>query len=161
MVRKRSDADHNAAASTHQGPTDGSPDDVYTVVPDVVPAVSQRGWLDESVPFSVPQALQTTPHSLRRTYISIALLANGFDVKWVMSQVGHADSKMTLDVYAQLEQRVKHEHGVRFDALVRSAQTQLKGADMDSDWETSGRRDANSASMSVPDGALEDKETPP
>jgi integrase len=34
----------------------------------------------------------TTPHTLRRTYISIALLANGFDVKWVMSQVGHADS---------------------------------------------------------------------
>jgi hypothetical protein len=28
---------------------------------------------------------------------------------WVMSQVGHADSKMTLDVYAQLEQRVQRE----------------------------------------------------
>ena len=49
--------------------------------------------------------------ALRRTYISIALLANRFDVKWVMSQVGHADSKMTLDVYAQLEQRVKRDHG--------------------------------------------------
>jgi hypothetical protein len=35
------------------------------------------------------------PHSLRRSYISIALLANNFDVKWIMSQVGHADSKMT------------------------------------------------------------------
>jgi integrase len=33
---------------------------------------------------------RTTPHSLRRTYISIVLLANNFDVKWVMSQVGHA-----------------------------------------------------------------------
>jgi integrase len=32
-------------------------------------------------------------HSLRRTYMSIALLANNFDVdvKWVMSQVGHPD----------------------------------------------------------------------
>jgi len=40
---------------------------------------------------------------LRRTNISIALLANGFDVKWVMSQVGDAVSKMTLDVYAQLQ----------------------------------------------------------
>ena len=57
----------------------------------------------------------TTPHSLRRTYISIALLANNFDVKWVMSQVGHADSKMTLDVYAQLEQRVERSHGTAFD----------------------------------------------
>jgi integrase len=58
---------------------------------------------------------------MRRTYISIALLANGFDVKWVMSQVGHADSKMTLDVYAQLEQRVDRRHGVAFDELVRKA----------------------------------------
>jgi integrase len=69
----------------------------------------------------LPPLPHTTPHSLRRTYISIALLANNFDVKWVMSQVGHADSKMTLDVYAQLEQRIKRDHGVRFDALVRGA----------------------------------------
>ena len=76
----------------------------------------------------LPPLPNTTPHSLRRTYISIALLANRFDVKWVMSQVGHADSKMTLGVYAQLEQRIKRDHGVRFDALVRSASTQLHGA---------------------------------
>jgi integrase len=35
---------------------------------------------------------RTRPHSLGRTYISIALPANKFDVKWVMSQVGHSDS---------------------------------------------------------------------
>jgi hypothetical protein len=64
---------------------------------------------------------RVTPHSLRRTYISIALLANNFDVKWVMSQVGHADSKMTLDVYAQLEQRAKRDHGASFDRLIRQA----------------------------------------
>ena len=61
----------------------------------------------------------TTPHSLRRTYVSIALLANNFDVIWVMSQVGHADSKMTMDVYAQLQQRVRREHGRAFDLLVQ------------------------------------------
>ena len=66
-----------------------------------------------------PPLPHVTPHSLRRTYISIALLANNFDVKWVMSQVGHADSKMTMDVYAQLEQRVKRDHGASFDRLVR------------------------------------------
>jgi hypothetical protein len=49
-----------------------------------------------------------------------------------MSQVGHADSKMTLDVYAQLEQRVKRDHGVRFDALVKSASTQLYGVEVGS-----------------------------
>jgi hypothetical protein len=61
---------------------------------------------------------------MRRTYISIALLANGFDVKWVMSQVGHADSKMTMDVCAQLEQRVDRSHGTAFDELVRRAKGQ-------------------------------------
>src|SRR3954452_22491935 len=77
----------------------------------------------------LPPLPHTTPHTLRRTYISIALLANRFDVLWVMAQVGHADSKMTLDVYAQLQQRVKREHGMAFDRLVDEAREQLYGAD--------------------------------
>jgi Phage integrase family len=76
----------------------------------------------------LPPMPRVTPHSLRRTYISIALLANNFDVKWVMSQVGHSDSKMTMDVYAQLEQRVKRSHGTSFDRLVRQAR-KLRGGD--------------------------------
>jgi integrase len=68
----------------------------------------------------------TTPHTLRRTYISIALIANKFDVKFVMSQVGHADSAMTMDVYAQLEQRAKRSHGTSFDRLVTEAREQVK-----------------------------------
>ena len=47
----------------------------------------------------LPPLPRTAPHTLRRTYISIALSANKFDGKWVMGQVGHADSKMTMDVY--------------------------------------------------------------
>jgi hypothetical protein len=35
-----------------------------------------------------------------------------------MYQVGHADSKMTMDVYAQLQQRAKRDHGAHFDELV-------------------------------------------
>ena len=38
-----------------------------------------------------------------------------------MSQVRHADSKMTTDVYAQLEQRAKRSHGASFDRLMRQA----------------------------------------
>ena len=33
-------------------------------------------------------------------------IARDRDVKWVMNQVGHADSRMTMDVYAQLEQLI-------------------------------------------------------
>jgi hypothetical protein len=76
----------------------------------------------------LPPLPSTTPHSLRRTYVSIALLANKFDVMWVMSQVGHADSKMTTDVYAQLQQRVRRDHGRAFDTLVRRARERLYGA---------------------------------
>jgi hypothetical protein len=43
-----------------------------------------------------------------------------------MSQVGHADSKMTTDVYAQLQQRPKRDRGTEFDKLVRDAREQLR-----------------------------------
>jgi len=56
---------------------------------------------------------------------------------WVMGQVGHADSKMTLDVYAQLEQRVDRQHGTSFDLLIRRAREELRGALSRS---TTGRR---------------------
>ena len=75
----------------------------------------------------LPPLQHITPHSLRRTYISIELLASEFDLKWVMAQVGHADSKMTLDVYNQLQQRVKREHGASFDRLIRDARHPLYG----------------------------------
>ena len=79
----------------------------------------------------LPALPNTTPHTLRRTYISIALLANRFDVLWVMRQVGHADSKMTMDVYAQLQQRAERQHGEAFDALVRRARERLYGTAVD------------------------------
>ena len=75
----------------------------------------------------LPPLPHITPHSLRRTYISIALLANNYDIKWVMDQVGHADSKMTMDVYNQLQQRAKREHGASFDRLIRQAREQFYG----------------------------------
>jgi hypothetical protein len=78
-------------------------------------------------------------------------LANNFDVLWVMHQVGHADSKMTLDVYAQLEQRVKREHGVRFDALVSDARVQLHGAQMRPEKATKRRRAADRSAISTRD----------
>jgi integrase len=76
---------------------------------------------DRQAKLGLPPLPHVTPHTLRRTYVSIALVANNFDVKWVMSQVGHADSKMTLDIYAQLEQRAKRTHGESFDQLIRQA----------------------------------------
>ena len=42
-----------------------------------------------------------------------------------MDQVGHADSQMTMDAYAQLQQRAKRDHGAQFDELVRQARVAL------------------------------------
>ena len=76
----------------------------------------------------LPPLPNTTPHTLRRTYISIALLANRFDVLWVMRQVGHADSKMTPRRLrpAAAARRSASTDG-RFDTLVRQAREQLYG----------------------------------
>ena len=93
---------------------------VGRIVADAADQANQR-----LVAHGLPPLPKTTPHTLRRTYISIALVANNFDVKWVMSQVGHADSKMTMDVYAHLEQRADRAHGTNFDRLVAAARNHL------------------------------------
>ncbi len=77
----------------------------------------------------LPPLPHVTPHTLRRTYVSMMLLATSFDVPYVQSQVGHADSKMTMDVYAQLLDRSKRDHGAAFDALVDAARTNLDSAE--------------------------------
>ncbi len=98
---------------------------------------------EELVKRGMPPLPNTTPHTLRRTYISIALLAYEWDVKYVMDQVGHADSKVTLDIYAQMQKRAKRDHGAKFDELVREARTLLHKrpkapsdrAHWDGDWD--------------------------
>ncbi len=42
-----------------------------------------------------------TPHSLRRTFISL-LLASGRPVPYVQKQAGHKDARTTLNIYAQV-----------------------------------------------------------
>jgi integrase len=57
-----------------------------------------------------------TPHSLRRTFISL-LLAAGADVPYVMAQAGHRDPKTTLGIYAQVISS-KADHGAALDGLI-------------------------------------------
>jgi integrase len=69
---------------------------------------------------SAPLA-KVTPHALRRTYISLMLEASA-PLPYVMDQVGHADSKTTLEIYAQVQKRVsrKSVHAA-FDELLHGA----------------------------------------
>jgi integrase len=57
-----------------------------------------------------------SPHSLRRTYISLALAA-GADVPYVMKQAGHSDPRMTLSVYAGVIASGT-DHGAAVDNLI-------------------------------------------
>jgi integrase len=47
---------------------------------------------------------RVTPHTLRRTFASLALAA-GRNPRWVMAQLGHSDPRLTLSIYAQVVQR--------------------------------------------------------
>ena len=61
---------------------------------------------------------RVTPHTLRRTFVSPALIASANDIRWVMAQVGHADHKMTYSVYAQLPRNLPREYGSKVDEII-------------------------------------------
>ena len=69
----------------------------------------------------LPPLPKVTPHALRRTYISLMIEA-GAPLPYVMSQVGHADSRTTLEIYAQVQKRLSRKQVQRaFDDLLASA----------------------------------------
>ena len=53
-----------------------------------------------------------TLHSLRHGFASL-LIANGLNVLYVSSQLGHAKSQHHLEVYAHLFERADHAHAAR------------------------------------------------
>jgi integrase len=57
----------------------------------------------------LPLSRGLTPHSLRRTFISL-LLASGRPVPYVQRQAGHKDARTTLNIYAQV---IDTDFGIR------------------------------------------------
>jgi integrase len=66
-----------------------------------------------------------TPHTFRRTYITI-MLAAGFDLPYVQDQVGHLDPTTTLAIYAKVIRRPDRD-------AVRAEMRALLGEDRPSD----------------------------
>jgi hypothetical protein len=65
-----------------------------------------------------PLPKRVTAHTLRRTYISM-MFAAGAEIPYVMAQVGHDDSKVTLEIYARvLKRRDRDDIGRAFDHLL-------------------------------------------
>lgn len=79
---------------------------------------------DESGIPALPERL--SPHGLRRTFASL-LFEAGATVPYVMAQLGHADPKVTLTIYAHVLQR-KSDTGERLDALVRGTEWAATGS---------------------------------
>jgi hypothetical protein len=67
-----------------------------------------------------PPLGRVTPHTLRRTFISL-LLANGAELSYVMSQVGHTDEGTTLRIYAKVLRRDRRHVGEAVDEMVARA----------------------------------------
>ena len=77
-----------------------------------------------------PIDVKVTPHTLRRTYISL-MLAAGADVPYVQAQVGHADPKVTLEIYALVIKRRNRAHFAEaFDRLMRDSVPSIGPAKM-------------------------------
>jgi len=74
------------------------------VLAKAVELADERLAAEEKAP--LPERL--TPHSLRRTYASV-LFALGRTAPEVMEQLGHADPKLTLRIYARAMRRATDE----------------------------------------------------
>jgi integrase len=100
---------------------------------------------DESEVPALPEGL--SPHALRHTFASL-LFEAGATVPYVMAQLGHADPKVTLSIYAHVLRR-KGDTGDRLDALVRAA-----------GWAATGSGGASEAVSAPATAAGEQEKTP-
>jgi integrase len=72
---------------------------------------------------------RVTPHALRRTFATLALAA-GRDPRWVMAQLGHADARFTLSVYAQVIQRKRTDTALIWELMRFSDEPEGDGSQM-------------------------------
>jgi len=93
-------------------------DNVRTILGRVVTRANDVRARRDLIP--LPRAV---PHTLRRTYISLMLEA-GAPLHYVMDQVGHDDSKTTLEIYAQVQKRLSRRQVKRaFEELLADTET--------------------------------------
>ena len=104
----------------------------------------------------LPRLPHVTPHTLRRTFISL-LLANNADVPYVMGQVGHTDEGTTLRIYAKVLNRDRRHVGVAVDEMIAQHATHRPGQQRHRRRSRSDRLAASSGpephTFNVPPGA--------
>ena len=107
--------------------TTGTRRDRNNVNSRVIAPVLRRANALRSDRHEPPIRAHVTPHTFRRTYITI-MLAAGFDVPYVQDQVGHLDPTTTLAIYAKVIRRLDRD-AVRAETCARySAMTEVSAA---------------------------------
>jgi integrase len=93
-------------------------DNVRTILGRVVARANEKREQRGLIPLP-----RVVPHTLRRTYISLMLEA-GAPLHYVMDQVGHEDSKTTLEIYAQVQKRLSRKQVKRaFEELLADTES--------------------------------------
>jgi integrase len=111
--------------------------DKYNIRQRVIAPALRKANRERSAARLPPIEVHVTPHTLRRTYISL-MLAAGADVPYVQAQVGHTDPKLTLEIYAMvLKRRDRTSFADAFDSLMRDAIPSMRQAKMP----TNGQRE--------------------
>ena len=59
------------------------------------------------------------PHDLRHSY-AVVSIENGDDIKTVQTNLGHATSSFTLDVYGHVSQRMHQQSAERMERFIQS-----------------------------------------
>ncbi len=104
------------------GRADPTPTPCWTLLPSPglrVPLISLLPGDRSSGRAFTSRSLERVTRPSENKTRTLALLTNDFDLEWVLSQVGRADSKGTLDVYPRLEQRAKRDDSKSFERLIR------------------------------------------
>lgn len=120
-------------------------DNVRTILGRVVTRANEERTRRGLIPFP-----PVVPHTLRRTYISLMLEA-GAPLHYVMDQVGHDDSKTTLEIYAQVQKRLSRRQVKRaFEELLASTETSDPGIPAEARDKMSDRAERTDASPRQP-----------
>lgn len=71
-------------------------------------------------------------HGLRHSYASIAVNLNGggMSVKSLMSQLGHSEVKMTLELYSHAYEDVKHKEVEKINDTFKGVAAELRAQGM-------------------------------
>lgn len=69
-----------------------------------------------------------SPHVLRHTH-AVHLLEAGADVKYVADRLGHADTKITMNIYLHVSKKIEHDAMELYEMRLNQTSTTQKSAD--------------------------------